>query len=931
MAAQGIRAASPGDILVVIHDFDARSGDELTLRKSERVELIELDDGFGDGWYLGKHLTRGSTGLFPGVYTTKALATTTRSPVHSRNTSAGQYNSAQPPSQRADTITSALQSGTAARDTPNVAPRPVNTGSYLPRSIGETLNNRHTEESPVMNETLNVIDEHITDLSTPRQSLATPQPRDHDSESDYSGYQERRSFIFGPETDEEDNDTRHISSHLEEAEVRAWDQEQTAQHLKLIGVDSKHCNIFREQEITGDVLLDMDQSFIYMKEYDFGVMGRRLKTWHKIRDFQRDVKTRSNSLKTSDREQNSSLEDISRTSSYTTSGGPSLPRIPSLHERSLSLRQAQHTPPIMEEEGDRPGPLQPTQNNKRMSWAAQTPPSSFRAAHGSESPARVAGTSKDHTRPHSSIDFGKQPNLELSPPSTISHQKQASLDQTWSLAGSTLTTTPTSSLKPSLPDRGLEAPYILGEDSPVDIDRGYFSGTEVDNQKTRNRMSKAGHRGAHSRQISLVEQSSKGSSGLRKHSRLSSVEIPHDAPDAVSAAARTYHQKPVKGRFRSASARVSNIGRSAIGGVSPTVTNLEATPTSGLTFVQDKLSMQDRARKLMGFRATSEAVTPEEKSNVSRTTPTTDPSRTDLISPGLTTNSTPSGTPSLDIEAADTSARSPTTPVLIKDSRSRSKTKLGTSAYTRGLLKIPPHEARQHCDYSGWMKKKSSSLMTTWKPRLFILRGRRLSYYYSEDDTEERGIIDISGHKVLVANSEALTTIHASMTGATSRSSTGSASQAGGESPKPTTVFFFKLVPPRAGLPRAVQFTKPTIHYFQVDSIEQGRKWMGEIMKATIEHDLTTFESTNKQKTISLARARARKERPPALDDTKQVDELDEEVAVGISTGLNISGAGLQSSEVPGSTEKPLPPSVVYKPLPPQPEGESNKENIAGS
>jgi len=47
-------------------DFDARSGDELTLRRSERLELIELDDGFGDGWYLGRHLGRGGTGLFPG-------------------------------------------------------------------------------------------------------------------------------------------------------------------------------------------------------------------------------------------------------------------------------------------------------------------------------------------------------------------------------------------------------------------------------------------------------------------------------------------------------------------------------------------------------------------------------------------------------------------------------------------------------------------------------------------------------------------------------------------------------------------------------------------------------------------------------------------------------------------------------------------------
>ncbi len=38
----------------------------MTLRRGDRISLIELDDGFGDGWYLGKHVTRGHTGLFPG-------------------------------------------------------------------------------------------------------------------------------------------------------------------------------------------------------------------------------------------------------------------------------------------------------------------------------------------------------------------------------------------------------------------------------------------------------------------------------------------------------------------------------------------------------------------------------------------------------------------------------------------------------------------------------------------------------------------------------------------------------------------------------------------------------------------------------------------------------------------------------------------------
>ena len=46
-------------------DFEARSPDELSLAKGDRIELIERDDDFGDGWYLGKHMQNGKTGLFP--------------------------------------------------------------------------------------------------------------------------------------------------------------------------------------------------------------------------------------------------------------------------------------------------------------------------------------------------------------------------------------------------------------------------------------------------------------------------------------------------------------------------------------------------------------------------------------------------------------------------------------------------------------------------------------------------------------------------------------------------------------------------------------------------------------------------------------------------------------------------------------------------
>jgi hypothetical protein len=51
--------------LLDIDDFLARSPDELTLSKGDLIELIERDDNFRDGWYLGRSLKNGISGLSP--------------------------------------------------------------------------------------------------------------------------------------------------------------------------------------------------------------------------------------------------------------------------------------------------------------------------------------------------------------------------------------------------------------------------------------------------------------------------------------------------------------------------------------------------------------------------------------------------------------------------------------------------------------------------------------------------------------------------------------------------------------------------------------------------------------------------------------------------------------------------------------------------
>lgn len=798
--------------------------------------------------------------------------------------------------------------------------------SYTPnihRSIGQTLNDPHAgQDSPVMNETLNVIDEHMQDMNTPRTSLTPHQQRvGDDSESEYSSHQGRgTSYVAGPETDDEENGT------LTEAEVKSWDYKQTANHLRELGVDPRHCNIFEEQEITGDVLLEMDQAFIYMREYDFGVMGRRLKTWHKIRDFQDSVRGTKMSRQTTSTSlsRGELAEDTQHASNRVGSGSNGmLPRIPSLTEQPVfSYRPLPQTMGSMTDDLPMPQPLQPQLNaSNRTSLHGATPSSPFRTFIVPDSPSRPSAAlirEMSHSRRHSSIDFDAQtpPDLTLGNPSAKmnSHKQQPSLDREWSMTSAnpmTASTTATSlrpyNIKTADYDSSVDTSFNTDPSSVDLLDRGYFSGNELDSRKARNVLRKrdsSGESPAHSRQSSMLDDPRKMHAAVKRHPRLSSVDSIRDGSSKItSPAAKAYHSRNFKGRLRSASERTSSpLPYSAH--TSPTVTNLEgASSTTSvmpsppivadikgsntpLTNINNNISASNTARRMMGLRATSEAVTGGEKVAAS-------PIATNITAQSPIESPTGSNTPSVtsrsfEMENADLSSKSTEAigaALASKTSnRPRPKTKKETSAYTRGLQSISPDEARKNCDYSGWMKKKSSSLLTTWKPRLFILRGRRLSYYYSEADTVERGIIDISGHKVLVASSDPMMTLHATITGAASTSpAPGSAATSNESSPiatrSPNTAggpFYFKLVPPKVGISRAVQFTKPTIHYFQVDGLAEGRKWMGEMMKATIEHDLATFETTNKQKTISLAKARARRERPPALKETAEVVEKDD-------------------------------------------------------
>lgn len=715
------------------------------------------------------------------------------------------------------------------------------------------------------------------------------------------------SYIQGEETDEEEEGTHT------RLEVEAWTPDQVAEYLFTEGVEKHHCEVFRDQEIAGEVLLGMDQTSLFIKAFDLGSVGRRLKTWQKIKSLQDEVNGLGPRRQSTRSDAGSEGTRRIRSRNNTITG--SISKLSPIDDRPSSQQRRRSivlTPKL--EAGGLPGsPISPARgilDSPQPNHEKRPSAASVRDLH--------------YSRRHSSTDFrhtgATVNNVASSTPQLISggtfpqpevaHKKQPSFDRNWTLGAAA--SRPKSGSRP-LSGSGFLAPDADLQDSAVDLDRGYFSSAEG-GSKNRNLLKKRDSVSSHSRNQSYAEeQRVRSATAMARHSRYGSFSSA--LADPLSPAAQKYYGVPPAGNNhrRTLSTNTTESLRPAVPSkdMPPTVTklddlsvdSLEPSPSTPSSPAQRKMTHSDLAIgpiKLPGLRAISDAVTGQERAKIA---PSLDSPLRDspMQSPSRTGSSTPSVGPSFEMDSPDTTK----SPHLLSAAGSRSskkKSKKDTSAYTRGLSKISPREAMVDADYSGWMKKKSNTLMTTWKPRLFVLKGRRLAYYYSEDDEQEKGLIDISFHRVLPADNERLTGLHATLTGASNTPTmpanttvqTIADTEAGADpTPSSESIFIFKLVPPRAGLSRAVNFTKPTVHYFAVPNIKIGRAWMAALMKATIDRDDTQpIVTSYQQKTISLAKARAMRHRPPALMNLDEKMEGEEEKNNG-SSDISRSGLGI--------------------------------------
>ena len=859
-----------------------------------------------------------------------------RTPQASRHTS----TSGVPDSSNTSSLPTRIEEPVKTIDAPNPPPIAISAPTPpLPSTISLTSaakSHGQGNDSPVMNETLSVIDEHITDMNSPHQSIATERRGTNDSGSEYSSHLDHRlSYINGEETDEEE-----AQAYQTREEVMTWNSDQVAEYLFTAGVESKHCEVFRDQEITGDVLLGMDQTSVFLKEFELGSVGRRLKTWQKIKALQDEVREATPSRRNTATYGSEIGSDAGRNRSRSEASTSILPRIPSVRDQP-NTRDSRQTTRLSQQQSPPPSTAPISRSD-----TVKVSPVSPRTIAESPRPSAASIRDMQHSRQSSLVDYMGTAYSSMaadivagnSPPEIAKekHKKQPSFDRNWTMGGAA--SPPGSTPLPSRPisSSGLHG-ITRGSTDPMSknatptanldtLDRGYFSGGEAEGRQ-RNVLRKRTTSGAHSRNSSYTdEQRVRSATAHSRHSRFGSVDSMHSS--APPSAAQKYYGlsgngAAVAGRRRTPSeSSINTPPRPAPPPkdfpsplTSPTVTKLDGTAYEAMVSpkLTSKASSQSTDRlfsikssstsRHFGLRAISDAVTGHEKSRVAPGEALPSPAKdSPLPSPSTRTgSSTPSGGPSFDLDSNDSKVAMTPQPA-----NTRKKSKKETSAYTRGLEKKTPQEQMVGADYSGWMKKKSTNLMTTWKPRLFVLKGRRLSYYYSESDDQEKGLIDISFHRVLPADNDRLTGLHATLTGATNsptspigpHTETIASKQAAAEPEstlskgKEDQMFIFKLVPPRAGLSRAVTFTKPTIHYFAVPNIKQGRLWMAALMKATIDRDDSKpITTTYQQKTISLAKARMMRHRPPALMNLDEhVDEEILKTPASDKNGLNIQG-----------------------------------------
>ncbi|KAI0340826.1 hypothetical protein BDW22DRAFT_1359658 [Trametopsis cervina] len=621
-----------------------------------------------------------------------------------------------------------------------------------------------------------------------------------------------------------------------------WTVDEVVDWLKSKGFDSGVCGVFTEQEITGDVLLELDHNVL---KVEFGIMayGKRQRILNAIAELRRPPSfsesdhpmqnlsasttqsfNYSHSHNTS--MQSSALSSLSQSyanspMTYNGSGfspAASSAGIPSLGPGSLRSPESPVYMPA-------PEPSITPAVAFRNGWAtAEQPSVTFPSAVASQSSFVTARPepSASGSDPTSSLSTQSGLGLGLGFPTSGPKSQSDSPD-----AANGKSKTRPSNLVLSPSDANLKVTAV-GSDSLAAVDeRATLSDSET--AQIQGKVSRRRIFGRSAESTSLKEKPGSVRDSASRHSKEDSPATPGSAQtDLAADLPIRRHSKKKSGDERKGSDRLSlfgGIGMPTLGGhIGPKARKPVPRLISGAEEEHDRGTLSTFRRIGHGMKSSSRPSTANgrdmhEKERVEVTLKALDPGR--------------ATTPAISEEKPKPKERPKESSVLRK--RTSSSTDIASRspaapAAAVGMQLKPGKSILEQIgtpDHNGWMRKKSESY-NSWKLRYFVLKGPHLYCLKSSDksETKIKGYVNIVGYRVVADEN---------------------------------------IDPGRYGF-KMIHDSDKT-HFFSHDEQLVIREWMKALIKATISRDINNpVISSNNIPTIPLTVAQAMNPspRPPS-------------------------------------------------------------------
>ncbi|RLV91646.1 Protein BOI2 [Spathaspora sp. JA1] len=724
-------------IYICIKQFNARLGDELSLKVGDKVEVIADDSEYNDGWYMGKNLLTNEVGLYPNTFTQLLVSEEPERDLLRSRSRSRHIGAASTTPSTADSGNSPTSGGPTGLGISG-----ANTTPTIPEHDTEPILDKFSKLNVIDNNTNlnNEIDKALKEI---KESHPTPDTTIASKDS---------MFSFSTSTRTMDEEI----GILEPSQAITWSPKEVSTYFLRRGFDNEVANKFYLHKITGEILFQLELS--HLKELEINSFGTRFEINKEIEMLRGLIKKPK--------------LDSRKTSSQSTS---------STHKDTISY----NSPPtaattLVTEERTT------DEFNKPPQQQQQLMPSVILSPQDSSSPS----FKKTHQKTRSqSVDDIVKPSYTPRSDSFMSPRKAP--EPPTSNSGSPLNTS-----------------FKFGGGSAGDsFDPRQHSVGYMTRTKASDRPGSTLYEASHNKRTDSTKRST---SPHKRHSSLFSFlsDTSERKTEITGVPPLTTTGPNSSNGLKSKSPSPVDIDDAML---SPKKKTLPRLKTSNLFSNNNNNESSD-----------------EQKSD-----------------PSALSNSTPSVSRLKGFRSSSTQN--------FKNLTTSKKSK--TSAFTEGIREVTPGEAIKTASFSGWMSKRSGNTLA-WRSRYFTLHGTRLSYFTSLKDRKEKGLIDITAHKVLPistdSDSDKYTALYASSTLQGS--------------------YCFKVVPPAPGFKKGLTFTQPKTHYFAVNSEEEMRGWMKALMTATIDiDDSVPVVSSCSTPVVSLGKAQEMLAK--AREETKLKDE----------------------------------------------------------